>query len=82
LKLQWGGVPGREGRGRKLMGGRCGRTGRGRWGSGSRLWCLSQRSSGIIRVVREESKSQFEGVFWVFFLFFSSSGNRTMGLCL
>jgi hypothetical protein len=36
------------------------------------LWCLSQRSSGVIRKGREESKSQLEGVSFlvVFCLFF------------
>jgi hypothetical protein len=31
---------------------------------------------------REKTKSQLEGVWVLFCFFFSSSGNRTMGLCL
>jgi hypothetical protein len=35
--------------------------GRG-WVAQGKFWCLSQRSSGVIREGREESKSQLEGV--------------------
>jgi hypothetical protein len=57
-----------------LKGCRGGRAGRGRWGSGSQLWCLSWRSSSVIRRWREgrrvnPSEKEFWGVFVCLFLF-------------